>query len=145
VSKIKKKRIGVRDDALSWLACAAVLAAAIILDKDSEPRKWHGAITWTAITFFGLLIWCRTRRKSLAFWFFWSACLVLHMFAMWLIFGQLLPRLVLDPLVLFPIPVILSIVLGVIAFIEPIILTAMFFMLERKLGKVRKSGNVEDI
>jgi hypothetical protein len=46
-----------------------------------------------------------------------------------------LPRMVLDPLVFFPIRLILSLLLGLTAFVEPILLLVLFLRLERKLGR----------
>ena len=73
------------------------------------------------------------KRGSWLFWIFWGACLVLQVFAMWLIFGQLLPRLILG--ILYVVPV---------AFIEAILLIGIFLRLERKLASVHsdhaKSG-----
>jgi len=119
--RILKKGIAASDDALGWVGIALVLIAAIILDKGSAPHKWHAAVTWTFVAFFGVLIFGRKKRGSWLFWIFWAACLVLHVFAMWVIFGQLLPHLVLGTLYVVP-P----------AFIEAILLIGIFSRLERK-------------
>ena len=123
---ILKKGRGVTDNALGWIGCVLVLAAAIILDKGSPPHKWHAAIEWTAAAFFGVLVFGRKKWRSLPFWLFWVACLMLHMFAMWLIFGQLLPRLILGTLYVIP-----------IALIESLLLTIVFFWLTGKLGSTK--------
>lgn len=101
------------DDVLGWIELASVLAAAIILDKGNAPHKWHAAIMWTFVAFFGVLIFGRKRRSSWLFWAFWTACLALHMIAMWAIFAQLLPRLILGTLYVVP-----------IAFVEAVLLSS---------------------
>ena len=122
--RILNKRAAASDRILVWIGTALALIAAIILDKGSAPHKWHAAITWTLVAFFGLLIFGRKKRTSWPFWIFWAACLVLHVLAMWLIFGQLLPRLILGTLYVVP-----------IAFIEAILLLVIFSRLERKLAR----------
>jgi hypothetical protein len=118
-----KKRIAASDDIFGWIGLALVLAAAIILDKGSAPHKWHAAIMWTFVALFGALIFGRKKRKSWLFWIFWATCLALHVFAMWVLFGQLLPRLILGTLYVVP-----------IAFVESIFLIGIFSKLERKLA-----------
>jgi len=115
----------VSDDILGWVGIGLGLVAIIMLDKRSPPHKWHAAVMWTFCALFGLLIFGRKKRSSWLFRIFWLACLVLHVFLMWLIFGQLLPRLILGTLYVVP-----------IAFIEAIFLTGMFSKLERKLAPV---------
>lgn len=110
------------DDILGWIGIAVGLAAAFILDKGSAPHKWHAAIMWTFCALFGLLIFGRKKRGSLLFWIFWAACLVLQAFTMWLIFGLLLPRLILGTLYVVP-----------LAFVEAIFLIGIFSKLERML------------
>jgi len=117
-----KERVA-SDDVLGWVGIALGLVAIIILDKRSPPHKWHAAVMWTFCALFGLLIFGRKKRNSWLFWVFWAACLVLHLFAMWLIFGQLLPRLILGTLYVVP-----------IAFIESMLLIGIFSRLERKLA-----------
>ncbi len=114
------------DDILGWIGIAVGLAAAFILDKGSALHKWHAAIMWTFCALFGLLIFGRKKRGSCLFWIFWAACLVLQAFAMWLIFGQLLPRLILGTLYVVP-----------VAFIEAILLIGIFSKLEGKLSPNR--------
>jgi hypothetical protein len=121
--RILTKRIASYDDAFGWIGIALVLIAAIVLDKGSAPHRWHAAIMWTFVAFFGALIFGRRKRNSWLFWVFWAICLVLHGFAMWLIFGQLFPRLILGTLYVVP-----------IAFVEAIVLVGMFARLERKLA-----------
>ncbi len=102
------------------------LIAAIILDKNSAPHKWHAAIMWTGVAFYGVLIFGRRKWNSWRFWVFWAGCLGLHIFAMWILFGQLLPRLILGTLYVVP-----------IAFIEAIFLIGIFYRLERRLSLQR--------
>jgi hypothetical protein len=131
-----KKRPWLSDDSLSWIATALVLVAAIVIDKGSPPHKWHAAIMWTAVSFFGVLVWGIEKGNLWSFWIFWAVCLGCHLLAMWLIFGRLVPRLILGTLLVYP-----------IAFVESILLTGLFFALERKLGYgsagSRKKRNME--
>jgi hypothetical protein len=106
---------------LGWICLTLVLIAAIILDRGSPPRKWHAAIIWTGVALFGLLIFGRQARKFWRFWFFGAVCLVLHVFMMWVIFGQLLPHLILGTLYVIP-----------LAFIESIFLLCIFAKLNRR-------------
>ncbi len=116
-----KKRSAAGDDIVAWIGLALVLAAAIILDKGSAPHKWHAAIMWTFVTFLCLLRFGRKKWNSWLFWAFWATCFGLHLFAMWLIFERLLPRLILGTLYVVP-----------VAFIEGIFLVGMFARLEHK-------------
>ena len=123
--KVTKKN-SVRDDALGWVVIALGLIAAIILDRGAPPHKWHAAIMWTFVALFGVLIWGRQKRSSWLFWVFWIACVVLHVLAMWVIFVQLLPRLILGTLYVVP-----------LAFIESLLLFVLFIKLERKVVQHR--------
>lgn len=118
-----KKHSLLSDDTLGWMGLALVLIAAIILDKGSQPHKWHAAIMWTFVALIGLLVFGRNKRSSWLFWVFWATCLALHVFAMWMIFGQLLPRLILGTLYVVP-----------LAFIESLVLLAVFSKLERTVA-----------
>jgi hypothetical protein len=118
----------VSDNAIVWSAAAVALIAAIILDKGAAPHKWHAAIMWTVVALYGVLIFGRKKLCAWQFWVFCAACLTLHVFVMWLIFGELLPRLILGTLYVVP---------G--AFIEAILLIGIFFKLERKLGSPHHS------
>jgi len=109
---------------MGWVGIALGLIAAIILDKGSAPHKWHAAIMWTFVAFFSVLIWGRQKRNSWLFWVFWAACLVFHVIAMWVIFGQLLPRLILGTLYVVP-----------LAFLESLFLFLGFLRLERKVAQ----------
>jgi ABC-type Fe3+-siderophore transport system permease subunit len=122
MQRILRKRIA-SDDVLGWTAVAVALIAAIVLDKGSAPHKWHAAIIWTVVAFLGLLKFSQRKWNSWRFWIFCVACLGLHVFAMWAIFGQLLPRLVLGTLYVIP-----------LAIVEAIFLTGIFYRLERKLA-----------
>lgn len=120
------------DNAIVWSAALVALIAAIILDKGSAPHKWHAAIMWTGVAFYGVLIFGRGKWRSWLFWIFWVACLALHGVAMWLIFGVLLPRLVLGTLYVVP-----------LAFVEALFLIGVFSRLERSLapGHSRHASN----
>jgi hypothetical protein len=119
-----KKRRSLSDDTFGWLGIALVLIAAIILDKGSPPHKWHAAIMWTFVALFGLLVFGRNKRGSWLFWVFWATCLALHVVAMWVIFDQLLPRLILGTLYVVP-----------LGFIESLLLLAIFPKLERTAAR----------
>ena len=126
------KERSVVEDLLGWIGIALGLVAIIILDKRTPPHKWHAAVMWTFCALFGLLIFGRKKWSFWLFWIFWAGSLVLHVFMMWVIFGQLLPRLILGTLYVVP-----------VAFIEAVLLIAMFSRLERTLapgraGRARK-------
>ena len=129
MQRILKERMRASDDILGWTAVAFALIAAIVLDKGSAPHKWHAAIMWTVVAFLGLLKLSQKKWISWRFWIFCVACLGLHIFAMWAIFGQLLPRLVLGTLYVIP-----------LAIVEAIILTGIFYRLERKLSSEHHNG-----
>jgi len=124
--RILKKRAGPSDDALGWIGLALVLIAAIILDKGSAPHKWHAAIVWTFGALFCFLIFARNKWGSWLFWIFWATSLGLHVLAMWAIFAQLLPRLILGTLYVMP-----------LAFVESILLLGVFSKVERTFKQVR--------
>ncbi len=117
-----KKRIATGYDIPGWMVLALGLAAAFILDKRGPPYKWHAAIMWTILALVGVLIFPLKKRRPRLFLIFCATCLVLHVFAMWIIFGRLLPRLILGTLYVVP-----------IAFVESIFLVVIFARLERKL------------
>lgn len=118
------EKTSLSDDALGWIGIALGLIVAIILDKGSPPHKWHAAIMWTFVALFGVLVWGRQKRNSWIFWYFWGACLLIHVFVMWVIFGQLLPRLILGTLYVVP-----------LAFAESLFLFVLFLRLERKVAR----------
>jgi hypothetical protein len=122
MSRILKTRVKDSDDLFGWIGLALVVIASLILDKDTAPRKWHAAIMWTFVAFLSLLRFGRKERGLPLFWIFWGICLALHLFAMWLIFGQLLPRLLLGTLYVVP-----------VGFVEGLFLFGMFARLQRKL------------
>ena len=129
MQRVLKRRTVASDDALGWIAVAVALIAAIVLDKGSAPHKRHAAIMWTVVAFLGVLKFGHKKWKSWLFWIFCAACLGLHVAAMWLIFAQFLPRLILGTLYVVP-----------IALIEAILLVGMFAKLERRVARVcRKS------
>ena len=103
---------------------AFVVVAAIILDTDDAPSKWHAAIVWTFAAFYGLLIYDRKKWRFFPFWLFFVACFVIHVYVMWFIFGTLLPQLRLGTLYVVP-----------VAILEVILLIVVFSGLERILGK----------
>lgn len=114
------------DDVFGWIGLALVLVAAIILDRGSPPHKWHAAIMWTFVALFGALVFGRKKRGSWLFWVFWATCFVLHVAAMWVIFGQVFPRLILGTLYVVP-----------LAFIESLLLFLAFSNIERLVAQRR--------
>ena len=78
---------------------------------------------WTFVALFGFMVVGRSKRGSWLFWFFWAACVVLHVAAMWVIFGQIFPRLILGTLYVVP-----------LAFIESLLLFVVFVKLERRVA-----------
>ena len=124
-----KKGMSWTDRAFVWSAAAVALLAAIILDKGTAPHKWHAAIMWTGVAFYGVVIFSRPKWRTWQFWVFWAACLVVHVFAMWVIFGQLLPNLVLGTLYVIP-----------LAFLEAIFLLGISLKLERNHRKTGRSS-----
>jgi hypothetical protein len=125
-----KNRIDPTGDALGWTGLALALIAAIVLDKGSPTHKWHAAVMWTFVALFGVLIFGRQKRGSWQFWIFWATCLIFHVFAMWAVFDQLFPRLILGTLYVVP-----------LAFVESILLVGLFFRLERSLEQARSRGS----
>ena len=121
-----KNRSSLSDDVIGWIGLALVLIAAIILDRVSPPHKWHATIMWTFVALFGVLVFGRKKRNSWSFWVFWAACLVLQVIAMWVIFSQLFPRLILGTLYVVP-----------IAVVESLLFLAVFSKLERKVTQQR--------
>lgn len=124
-----KGRMSLNDKVIVLSAAAVTLIAAMILDKDHAPHKWHAAIMWTGVGFYGLLIFSRSKLRSWLFWIYWLACLLLHGFAMWLLFAKLLPSLVLGTLYVVP-----------LAFLEAIFLFVLFSKLERTLDNSAHSA-----
>jgi hypothetical protein len=121
-----KKRTSPSDDVFGWIGLALVLIAAIILDRGSQLHKWHAAIMWTFVALFGVLVFGRNKRLSWLFWVFWATCFVLHVAAMWVIFGQVFPRLILGTLYVVP-----------VAFIESLLLFVAFLKIERRVAPCR--------
>ena len=50
------RQMSVSDNMIVWSAAVVAIVAAVILDKGSAPHKWHAAIMWTGVTFYGVLI-----------------------------------------------------------------------------------------
>jgi uncharacterized membrane protein len=79
------------EDAIPWIGASAALAAAIILDSPSHPHRWHPAIMWTVCTFTCAFLFGRDRWTSIGFWLLSAAALGVHLFAMWALFGRIIP------------------------------------------------------
>jgi hypothetical protein len=120
------KKRALSDDVFGWIGLALVLIAAIILDRGSPPHKWHAAIMWTFVALFGALVFGRNKRGSWLFWVFWATCFVLHVAALWVIFSQVFPRLILGTLYVVP-----------LAFIESLLLFVAFSNIERLVTQHR--------
>ena len=108
------RRTAISDDLLGWRGLALALLAAIVLDKRSPPHKWHAAIMWTFVAFFGVLIFGRQQRNSWRFWSWWVVCLIGHGFVMWALFAQLFPGLLLGTVYVVPLAIVESIFLTVL-------------------------------
>lgn len=122
------KKTSLSDDAIGWVGIALGLIAAIVLDKVSAPHKWQAAIMWTFVAFFGVLIWGRQKRNSWVILAFLGRMLGSQRNCDGVIFGQLLPRLMLGTLYVVP-----------LAFFESLFLFVAFLRLERKVAQ-HKSG-----
>lgn len=83
---------------------------------------------WTVVAFYGVLIFGHRKWSSWQFWIFWATCLIAHVFAMWVIFKELFPHLILGTLYVVP-----------FAFLEAILLVGMFAKLQRKMLQFRSS------
>jgi len=77
---------------------------------------------WTFVALFGLLVVGKNMCGAWLFWVFWVRCLSLHVVAMWIIFDQLLPRLIPGTYVVR------------LAFVESLLLFVMLSKLERKVA-----------
>lgn len=115
-------------EVLGWTALAAVLLAAIVLDKNSPPHKWHAAIMWTGVAFYGALVFGRRLWASRRFWLFWTTCFVTHVILMWLIFVRFLPNLILGTLYVVP-----------LGFGEAVLVVVAIAKLQRLTGVPRSS------
>src|ERR1700739_1954254 len=88
---ILKKRKGASDNVVGWVGVFVTVVTLYVLDNPSEPHKWHPAIVWSCTAFSTIALFGRARWQS---WRFWALCilfLLLHVLAMWWIFGRLLP------------------------------------------------------
>jgi hypothetical protein len=66
------------------------LAIAVVTDRAGMPQKWHAAIVGTTVAFGGSAWVFRHRWSQRQFWIALGTCFVIHMFGIWMIFGQLL-------------------------------------------------------
>jgi hypothetical protein len=89
--RVLKKRRRVGDDVVGWVGILATTAALYVFHNPSEPHKWHPAIVWTCTAFSCIALFGRTRWRSWKFWLLWVFFLLVHILAMWWIFGRLLP------------------------------------------------------
>lgn len=88
----QKTTKGIRiEDAIPWIVALLALAAAVVLDTPSQPHRWHAAIMWTVCAFTCAVLFGRPRWGSAGFWLFYATFLGIHLFAMWILFGKLLP------------------------------------------------------
>ena len=89
--RILKKRQRFSDDIVGWAGLLIAAVALIVLDRPSEPHKWHPAIVWSCTAFSGIALFGRTHWRSWRFWVLWTLFLLLHVFLMWWIFDKVLP------------------------------------------------------
>ena len=123
MSRKSGRQIAVSDNAIGWIAVAAGLTAAFILDTKEQPQKWHAAIVWTVTAVMGVLLLGRGRWKSWRFWLSLAFCLALHLYAMWLIFAKAFASLRIGTLYVIP-----------IGFAESIFFLVIILKMERILG-----------
>ena len=86
---LKRRRLRI-EDVIPWIGGLIALAAAMLLDVPSDPHKWHAAIVWSICAFTCILLFGRSRWSWRGFWLLGAAFLVIHLFAMWLLFGKLI-------------------------------------------------------
>jgi hypothetical protein len=123
MSRVLKKRIALSDTVMGWIVAAIGLIAAFMFDTKEQPQKWHAAIMWTGCTFGGVVIIRRDKWMSWRFWLSWAVCVVVHVFAMWLIFAKVLASLrVVGTLYMVP-----------LALVELIFLQRIMAKMERRL------------
>jgi len=120
-----------------WTTFAAACVALAILDTRGPVGKWHAALSWTLGVAVGMELWPRQRLASFLFWMLWLVFLAAHIFAMWLLFGVLLPRLRLGTLFVF-LPSVF----------EGFFLGAVIWSLSRKFdrnahGKIARRGDAK--
>jgi hypothetical protein len=120
MSKPFKKRRRYSEDLVGWAGTVIMVVAMFVLDKPSEPHKWHPAIVWTGLAFTTIALFGRTLWSSWRFWVLSTIFLMLHVYAMWWLFDQLLPHgHVWGTLFVVPIAFVEGILLvGVIAWID---------------------------
>lgn len=74
------------------IGLVALLVGEHYIRDPSNPLRWHAAVMWTVVAFASLFLWSTLFRRSWRFWVFSSAALATHIFAMWYLFGVLLPH-----------------------------------------------------
>jgi hypothetical protein len=104
--KPSRPAFAISDDQLSWLSLVLAFVAMIVLDRHGSTHRWHAAIVWTNSALYGVAILGRRWWTSGLFWAFWIAALGFHVAIMWLLFGLVLPRLLLGTLYVIPLAVL---------------------------------------
>jgi hypothetical protein len=85
-----KRRSSIREN-LGILAIAVVgLAIATLMDHTGMPQKWHAAVVGTAVPFGVVIMSLRGRWSKWTFWEALTGCLLIHIFAIWIVFEYLL-------------------------------------------------------
>ena len=87
----RRKPVRVGEDTVGWIGALATLIALFLLDSPRHPHKWHPAIAWTGEAFYVVALFGRTLWQSWRFWLLWTLFLIIHVFAMWIIFDKVLP------------------------------------------------------
>ena len=90
-SRMQRSKARRMEDAIPWIFAFIALAAAVVLDTPSHPHRWHPAIMWTCCAFTCAVLFGRPRWASKGFWLLYIAFLGVHLFAMWLLFGKIIP------------------------------------------------------
>ena len=118
-----KTREPLGDRVVGWVGLVVVIVAMFVLDKPSEPHKWHAAITWSVLAFMTVTLFGRGRWKSWRFWALWMFFALLQLLAMWWLFGRAMPAG----------HFVGTVVVAPIAFIEGVLLVGLIVRIERMI------------
>jgi hypothetical protein len=101
----------------------AALAVVVITDHLGMPQKWHAVVVGTAIAFGGCAWVFRQRWSKQQFWLAVAICFVIHLFGIWIVFGELLKDVKTFGILLW----------APFAFAEGVLLLALVPALQRKI------------
>lgn len=121
-----KTREPLGERTVGWLGLAVVVVSMFVLDKPSEPHKWHAAIIWSVGAFLTITLFGRTRWSSWRFGALWTFFALLQLLAMWWLFGRVMPAgYFVGTLVVAP-----------IGFIEGVLLVGLIVRIERRSVRI---------